>query len=291
VESIPELRRLVQEPVEHRNDLTGKLYGSRISIFITRFFLKRGWHANVASFLMLFNGLIGSVLLVFPGWSQVAGFFLLETYYLFDCVDGEIARYHRISHLKAAYYDYMAHVLVKSAMFLGLGIGLARDPAVGHAWPVFVAIAPMLAILFTKVAADVHNVIFCQKFLLHRDGEAVENFLERRAAIRGAGGTGQATGAHRPRLGIVRDLALNFDVYLILFMVGAFLDMVLPVPAFVPAWLSFKMALFLVYAAALPLNFLDHFVADLTTTRMLGRIDGLQERLEQMTDTEGDNHR
>jgi hypothetical protein len=291
VESIQELRRLVQEPVEHRNDLTGKLYGSRISIFITRFFLKHSWHANVASFLMLFNGLAGSALLVFPGWPQVVGFFLLETYYLFDCADGEIARYHRISHLKAAYYDYMAHVLVKSAMFLGLGIGLARDPAVAHPWPVFVALSPMLAILFTKIAADVHNVIFCQKFLFPGDREAVENFLERRAAIRGADAGREAGGARRSRLGMVRELALNFDVYLILFMVGALLDLVLPAPAFLPAWLGFKMALFLLYSVALPLNFLDHFVADLTTNRMLGRIHALQGRLEKTTDDQGDNHR
>ena len=90
---------------------------------------------------------------------------------------------------------------------------------------------------------------------------------------------------------MVRELALNFDVYLILFMVGALLDVVLPTPAFLPAWLGFKMALFLLYSAALPLNFLDHFVADLTTNRMLGRIDALQGRLEKTTDDQGDNHR
>ena len=221
LESIPELRRLVQEPVEYRNDLTGKLYGSRVSIFITRFFLKRGWSANVASFLMLANGLTGSALLIFPGWWQVVGFFLLETYYLFDCVDGELARYYRTSHLKAAYYDYLAHVLVKSAMFLGLGVGLARCPAVGHPWPIFVAMVPTLAILFTKVAADVHHVIFTSKFILSRDEEAIANFMRDRPTSEESreAAMDQAGGKRRLSSGMVRELLLNFDLYLILFMV------------------------------------------------------------------------
>jgi phosphatidylglycerophosphate synthase len=286
VESIEELRRLVQEPVEHRNDLTGRLYGSRISIFVTRFFLARGWHADLASFLMLFNGLAGSVLLVFPGWPQVFGFFLLESYYLFDCVDGELARYHRISHVKAAYYDYIAHILVKSAMFLCLGIGLAREPAVASPWPVFVAIAPMLAVVFTKIAADLHHVIFGTKFLQHRDEVAVANFLGRpREAGPDAGG-----GRRGSVLGTIRQLVLNFDLYLILFLVAAFLDVAVGAPAGIPAWLGYKMALFLFYAAALPLNFLDHVVSDLRTTRILDRIDVLQRNLDERID-EGDSKR
>ena len=286
VESIRELRRLVQEPVEHRNDLTGRLYGSRISIFVTRFFLARGWHADVASFLMLFNGLAGSVLLVFPGWPQVIGFFLLETYYLFDCVDGELARYHRISHVKAAYYDYIAHILVKSAMFLCLGIGLAREPGVAASWPVFVAIAPMLAVVFTKIAADLHHVIFASKFIQHRDDVAVANFLERTRDAAPA-----PSGPRRGSvLGTIRQLVLNFDLYLILFLGAAFLDAAVGVPAGIPAWLGYKMALFLFYAAALPLDFLDRVVSDLKTTRILERIDVLKRNLDDLID-EGDSKR
>ncbi len=285
VESIQELRRLVQEPVEYRNDLTGKLYGSRISIFITRFFLARGWSANVASFLMLFNGLAGAALLVIPGWWQVAGFFLLETYYLFDCVDGELARYHRCSHLKAAYYDYMAHILVKCAMFLCLGIGLARDPAVNGMWPLYVSLAPMLAVLFTKISSDLHHVIFCNKFLLHPDPEALERFHHRRSARQHEDGEpGREVASPKPSLGLIRSLVLNFDVYLVLFLAAAGLDLIVSLPAGWPAWLGFKMALFLFYAVALPLHFLDHLLTDMTTGRMLDRITVLNEKLEKISE-------
>ncbi len=282
VESIAELRRLVQSPVEHRNDLTGKLYGSRISIFITRFFLARGWHPNVASALMLVNGLVGSAMLMFGGVWTVVGFFLLETYYLFDCVDGELARYHGLSHLKAAYYDYMAHVAVKSAMFLALGYGLSRE--IGAMWPFFVALAPTLAILFSKIASDVHYQIFCSKFLVDRDEPAIRRLDEARPAVESAGSSASPASEPAParpsRLGVVRELVLNFDFYLVLFFVAALVDLLLPMPAAWPAWTSATMFLFLGYAVVLPLNCIDHVCADLFSTRMLDRVAQLRDRVE-----------
>ncbi|MBN2492217.1 MAG: hypothetical protein JXQ29_15325 [Planctomycetes bacterium] len=285
IESIAELRRRVQEPVAHRNDLTGRLYGSRLSIFITRFFLRRGWHANVASFFVLFNGLVGSALLVFPGWPPVIGFFLLETYYILDCVDGELARYHRIGHVKAAYYDYLAHLLVKPAMFLCLGIGLARDPAVAAPWPVFVAIAPLLAVVLTKIATDLHRLIFAAKFIEHRDATVVASFLGRTRAAGGPpGGPAGAGARHASPLGTLRQAVLNFDLYLVGFLAAALLDVLVGVPAGIPAWLGYKMALFLFYAVALPLDFLDHVISDLWQGQLLDRLDTLQRNLEDLID-------
>lgn len=294
VESIPELRRIVQEPVAHRNDLTGKLYGSRISIFITQFFLKRGWSANCASGMMLLNGLAGSALLTVPGWWQVLGFFLLESYYIFDCVDGELARYHRISNLKAAYYDYIAHVLVKPLMFVCLGIGLSRQ--IGAQWPLWVAMAPALAVLWSKIASDLHYQIFCSKFMLYRDLPAIENFYRARSRGPNPSLNGAAKSAESPAeatappasedrsfsIGMLREILLNFDLYLILFMIAAALDMFVTIPG-LPYWLGFKMAMLLFYAVALPLNFLDHFFADMTSKRMLDRVDQLNTRLDEMT--------
>ena len=234
---------------------------------------------------MLFNGLAGAALLVIPGGWQIAGFFLLETYYLFDCVDGELARYYHTSHLKAAYYDYMAHVLVKCAMFLCLGIGLARDPAVGGMWPLYVSLVPMLAVLFTKISSDLHHVIFCNKFLLHPDPEAVERFQHHLSARKNENGKPRREAASLVlSLGVIRSLVLNFDLYLVLFLAAAGLDLIVSIPAGWPAWLGFKMALFLFYAAALPLHFLDLFLTDMTTGRMLDRITVLDEKLEKMSE-------
>jgi len=290
VESIHELRNLLQVPVEDRNDLTGKLYGSRISIYITRFFLERGWSANIASFLMLFNGLAGSTLLLFQGWWQVAGFFLLETYYLFDCVDGELARYHHTSHLKATYYDYMAHILVKSSMFLCLGIGLSRNPAVNSTWPLVLALCPMLAVLFSKVRSDLHQVVFCNKFLVNPDPEALERFKQYRSARKKEEGRAPTKPAgYRLSLWQIRELVLNFDIYLILFMMAAGLDLVVSPPEGWPVWLGFKMVLFLFYVVALPLNFLDHFFTDMTTGTMLDRVIILEEKLEEKLEEMGDD--
>lgn len=295
--TIQELRERVQSPVEHRNDLTGRLYGSRISIHITWLFLRLGWSADVASFLMLFTGLVGSVLLAFPGWSQVFGFFLIEWYYLFDCSDGEIARYHGVSHMKAAYYDYLAHALVKPAMFLGLGVGLARAPGVAHVWPIFVAFLPALAVLLSKIISDLHHVVFSQKFILHPDRAAIRNLEKDRPAapepaasdvpVDTGSGEEPTASPRRSGLGVLRELLLNFDFYLIPFLVAALLDVLVRLPDGIPDWLGFKMALFLCYAAALPLNFLDHAMTDLRTRRFLSRVESLQRNCVRMIDREG----
>lgn len=291
--TIQELRERVQAPVAHRNDWTGRFYGSRISIRVTWLFLRLGWSANAASFLMLFCGLTGSALLAIPGWWAVAGFFVLNWYYLFDCTDGEIARFHGCSHMLAAYYDYLAHALVKPAMFLGLGIGLARDPGVGHVWPLLVAIAPAVVVLLSKIISDLHHVVFCQKFILFPDREAIRSLEAGRpappeapAAVPAADSA--AGPARRPlSLGVVRELVLNFDFALLLFLGAALLDVLVPLPAAVPSWLGFKMVLFLGYAVVLPLNFLDHAQTDLRSRRFLSQLEGLQRNCARMFDKDG----
>jgi hypothetical protein len=140
--------------------------------------------------------------------------------------------------------------------------------------------------LFSKIASDLHLVLFGSKFILHRDRDAIADFMRRRLPARAQGeGAGSRPGRRGLSLGLIRELLLNFDVYQILFLVGAFLDMVVTLPAGLPAWLSFKMALFLFYAAALPPNFLDHAIADMTTNRLFDRVDEMQGSLEKLKKT------
>src|SRR5437867_3665559 len=118
MESIPELRRKVQEPVRQYNDVAGLLVGDRVSIHVTRLFLALGLSPTVATISMLVFGLAGSALVLRGGWIATAGFACMFVYYVLDCVDGEVARYRQGEKLIWGFYDFLFHLAVKTAFFL-----------------------------------------------------------------------------------------------------------------------------------------------------------------------------
>lgn len=86
---------------------------------------------------------------------QVSGAMLLQVSYLFDYVDGEVARLQNRSSKKGFFYDLAGHGLIKAALFLAIGYQVYRaleDPRVlllafsacvsisnGHALPFYAA--------------------------------------------------------------------------------------------------------------------------------------------------------
>ena len=89
-----------------------KLIIRRFSIYITWLFVRAGVSANATTFLGLLFALAGVVLCI-PHvlWLNVIGFFLLMLDVVFDCVDGEIARWTKKSSLKGVFLDLTSHLL------------------------------------------------------------------------------------------------------------------------------------------------------------------------------------
>lgn len=160
VPSIAELRRICHDPVRQFNDLTGSLYGWRISIHITRLLLSFGLTASFASTAMVVSGLLGSALCLFGGWFLTGGLVLLVLTYVLDCVDGEMARYYGIDSFRWAGVDYLHHLLTKGLAFPCIGIGYFveyRNPwtmAIGglcaSCWLILVGVRDLPLVLFAK---------------------------------------------------------------------------------------------------------------------------------------------
>lgn len=75
-------------------------------------------------------GLLGVVALGSPNyWYRVAGAVLLEVSYLFDFVDGEVARLQGRSSNRGFFLDLLGHSLIKTALFLGIGY---REYLISH---------------------------------------------------------------------------------------------------------------------------------------------------------------
>jgi hypothetical protein len=280
VESIRELRRKVQEPVMRYNDIAGILFGNRVSIHITRLFVAAGLGPTVASMLMLASGLVGSVLLVFGDRAAVVGFALMIVYYVFDCVDGEVARYHRGEKIIWSFHDYMFHLYVKSAFYLCLGIGLYRST--GHVWLLAFAWIALLASLFRKAMGDLAGVLPV-RLILARQGDEVTGRLERQV-LEGLDPGGKET-AEEPEgregrdeariasyggpLGILREVATNFDLFMFAFLGAAVADLfVAPFELLGGPW-NLKATLLVFVALTLVFDFLDRLWHTIRAGRFL----------------------
>jgi hypothetical protein len=270
MDSLSELRKKVQAPVRKYNDIAGLMVGDRVSIHVTRFFVALGISPTVATLSMLVFGIAGSVMLLWGGGWAVAGFGCLFVYYILDCVDGEVARYHRQEKLIWGFHDFLFHLYVKSAFWICLGVYGAE--ATGRPWMFLFGLAALLATLFQKFLFDVTLILTC-RYVLLRDRDESEVFVQQLtegAAQEQLLVDGEPPGPYEPYaprgvLPFLRTALINFDLGVLLFLAASVLDL-----AFEPFLIwkiqgDFKIALLLFYGVILPLDFLD---------RMQGHIRG-----------------
>jgi hypothetical protein len=263
VEPISELRKKVQEPVRKYNDIAGFLVGDRVSIHVTRVFIQLGLSPTVGTIAFLLSGLAGSVLIAFGGGLAVAGFGLVFLYYVFDCVDGEVARYHQRERLVWGFHDFMFHLYVKSAFFIALGIYAVN--LTGRPWTFFFALSGLLATLFLKFLYDV-AIILNARYVLMRGPAERERFVRQltdETPIAELEFDGDLPGEHKPfvfggPLSVARSALINFDLAVIVFLVAAVVDLFVGPFEIRGIPLDVKVCLVAFYGLVLPLEFLDH---------------------------------
>ena len=270
--TVGELRKSVQVPVRRYNDVAGVLVGDHVSIHLTRLFIAWGISPTVATVGMLVTGVGGSLLVLAGGWPAAVGFGLVFLYYVLDCVDGEVARYHRGEKLVWGYYEFLFHLAVKSSFFLCLGIYAVRTT--GEPTFFFFALAPLLAILFQKFLLDLAPMLACRYVLLSTN-ESRDRFARQMTE-----GTpkellardGDLPGDQEPFvlagvLSTIRAVATNFDLATLFFLAAALAD--LWIGPFVVRSLSvdLKTVLLAYYGVSLPLDFLDRLRWHVRTKR------------------------
>lgn len=137
-ESIDELRKICQQtdrfPWPER----------RISIYITKLFLKTSISANQVTLLDFIFGFIGAIFLFFgdPLYALIGALFL-ELFSIFDFVDGEVARYRKSRTTFSEFFQDLAHPLVEPLTYLALGFGLYRT--LGDTFVFVIAFSGVLA--------------------------------------------------------------------------------------------------------------------------------------------------
>ncbi|HSD79116.1 MAG TPA: CDP-alcohol phosphatidyltransferase family protein [Solirubrobacteraceae bacterium] len=128
--SIAELRAVTQPESTLRRasaeHWAGPLYMRRISPYATRLLLRAGLSANGVTWLMIPSGVLAAACLTLPGLAGALGCVLfIQLQFLFDCSDGEVARWRRESSATGVYLDRIAHHVTDAALPAALGVRAA----------------------------------------------------------------------------------------------------------------------------------------------------------------------
>jgi phosphatidylglycerophosphate synthase len=101
----------------------GRLYMRRLSPHCTRALLRTPATPNGVTWLMTACGLLAALALTLPGLlAAAAAVVLVQLQLLFDCSDGELARWRRTRSTAGVYLDRIAHHLTEAALPIALGI-------------------------------------------------------------------------------------------------------------------------------------------------------------------------
>ena len=159
--TLAELRAQGQPPtvIDRLNDehWAGRLYVRKVSPRATWVFARLGWSPNAVTWAFIVCGVAAGVVVAFGGlWSAIVAAVLIQAYLLFDCSDGELARWSKRTSASGVYLDGIGHYLGEAALLTGLGIR-----AQGHLTPPggYVSAGLAAALLAAIVKAETDNVI------------------------------------------------------------------------------------------------------------------------------------
>jgi phosphatidylglycerophosphate synthase len=132
-ESIAQLREVTQPPeVRQRRNAehwTAHLYLRNISPYLTRALLRTKISANGVTGLMILTGWATAAALLIPGiWGPALAVVLGQLQMLFDCCDGEVARWRGTSSPAGHFLDAIGHYTTELFIAIVLGIRAAGFP-------------------------------------------------------------------------------------------------------------------------------------------------------------------
>ena len=158
--SIAELRAATQpESLLGRVDAehwAGRLYMRRLSPFVTRLLIATPLSPNAVTALMIASGLLAAVSLTLPDiWGAVGAFALVQLQLLFDCCDGEVARWREQFSPKGLYLDRIGHVTTDAALPAALGVRAAGGWDALDGWT---SLGLLVAVLVLLIKAESHLV-------------------------------------------------------------------------------------------------------------------------------------
>lgn len=148
-----------QAVIDRLNDehWAGRLYMRKVSPAATWVFARLGWSPNAVTMAFIVCGIAAGVVIAFGGLaSAIGGALLIQAYLLFDCSDGELARWSKRLSATGVYLDGVGHYLGESALLVGLGVRAQGHLTISGTYVSAGLAAALLAML---VKAETDNVV------------------------------------------------------------------------------------------------------------------------------------
>ncbi|MGH3344116.1 MAG: CDP-alcohol phosphatidyltransferase family protein, partial [Carbonactinosporaceae bacterium] len=136
----------------------GRLYGRRISLHLTRVLLATRITPDGVTWLMIASGVLAVLLLGVPGvWTALGVVVLIQLQLIFDCSDGEIARWRNKTGATGVYLDRIGHYCTDAGLVAALGVRAGGGYASIDGWTTF-GLFTALLVLFVKAETDLVHV-------------------------------------------------------------------------------------------------------------------------------------
>jgi phosphatidylglycerophosphate synthase len=135
----------------------GRLYMRKLSPWATWVFARLGWSPNAVTVAFIVCGLAAGAVVAFGGLgTAIAGAVLIQAYLLFDCSDGELARWSKRFSVSGVYLDGIGHYLGEAALLVGLGVRAQGHLTLSGG---YVSAGLGAALLAVIVKAETDNVV------------------------------------------------------------------------------------------------------------------------------------
>lgn len=163
--TVAQIREVCQPPAirgrKNSEHWVADVYLRDISPYLTKLLLRTSITANQVTWLMIATGVTAALCLLIPG---IPGAFLAmlagQMQMLWDCCDGEVARWRQTSSPQGVFLDRVGHYTTESLIPIALGLRAAGFPDAGwldSAWPLIGALLAVM-VLYNKALNDMVHV-------------------------------------------------------------------------------------------------------------------------------------
>lgn len=189
--TVAQIREVCQPPAirgrRNSEHWVADVYLRDLSPYLTRMLLRTPISANGVTWLMILTGIGAAAALLIPGLpGAVLAALLGQLQMLWDCCDGEVARWRRTSSPKGVFLDRVGHYTTEGLIPIALGLRAAGFPTAGwldSPWPLLGALLAVI-ILYNKALNDMVHVSRAYNDL-PRLGEGADVAAPRNAGLRG----------------------------------------------------------------------------------------------------------
>ncbi|MFA5336857.1 MAG: CDP-alcohol phosphatidyltransferase family protein [Candidatus Omnitrophota bacterium] len=158
MESIKVLREICQASRKAGDNWHMKNISRPVSIYITRIFVATPLTGNQITVIFVIMGFCASILFLrgTPVF-VLLGSLMLQLWYIFDMVDGEVARYKKQASITGVYFDRITHYIVHPCIFFCIGMGLYAIYDV--VWYIYLGFISSLSTILISIVWDLKEAV------------------------------------------------------------------------------------------------------------------------------------